>query len=136
MKAIYDFLQSTAFGLCVLFGTCPYMPGFLQKNVNGDVAALYTWVLTISSITIFGLCFWWLKAGWIVEKPAYMSALGFGSLLGSLIGVSALFGMYGSNLGIRLYLLWRDIPASILIVLMILAVAAQLLLNKKIRKES
>jgi hypothetical protein len=136
MKSAYNFLQSNAFGLCILFGTCPYMPGFLQKNVSGDVAALYTWILATSSVTIFGLCFWWLKADWVVEKPGYMSALGFGSLLGSLIGVTALFGMYGSNLGLWFYQIWRGLPADTLTALMILAVAKQLLSNKKVQKTS
>lgn len=131
MKAIYTFLQSNAFGLCILFGTCPYLPAFFQKNVGDGFAAIYTLLLLAGSAFVFLLCILWLKSDWELEKKAYMVALSFGSALGSLIGFSALLGMHGVNLGTWFYLLWREVPATILIGCMLAAVFAQFMSKKK-----
>jgi apolipoprotein N-acyltransferase len=128
MKPIYHELQHFAFELCILFGISPYMPSFLQKNFDGETAAMYSWGLFLISTTIFLLCLWWMKADWDVEKPGYMIALSFGSALGAMIGFSALIGLYGHST--RFYLLWRDTPALVLGVAMIGGVAIEFLRPK------
>lgn len=112
MKNLYYQLQCFTVELCILLGLSPYMPSFLQKNFNGEMFATYSWGLTLISAAIFLLCLWWMKADWSLEKPGYMAALSFGSVLGIMIGFSALIGLYGYST--RFYLLWREIPAMVL----------------------
>ena len=125
MKAAYNFLQSNAFGLCILFGTCPYLPAFFQKNAGNAFALVYTLLLLAGSVLVFLLCMLWLKNDWELEKKFYMVALTLGSTLGLLIGFSALLGMLGIDLFIWFYFIWRDIPATISICCMLAAVSAQ-----------
>lgn len=133
-KKIYSELTRFTFELCVLFGISPYIPAVLQNNVGGDASAIYSWALTILGALVLLLAFLWLKSGQIVEKPFYMSALTFGSVLGLMIGSSALFGMYGY--GTYFYLLWRDLPAAILLGLMFVSYAFGQLLHHKMKKEN
>lgn len=129
MNSIYKLLQRFAFELCILFGTAPYSPSFIQKNFGGAASAIYSWSIFATSLLVFLLCALWMKYELIVvKKPAYMMALTFGSVLGIMIGASALLGLYG--FGTRFYLLWRDVPALVLGIFMLGGVTVQLLMPK------
>lgn len=134
MKPVYKFLQSYAFWLCAFFGTSPFMPTFLQRKVSLGSAEVYCWTLSIASLIIFGLCCWWMKSDWQLDRPAYMTALSFGSLLGSMVGIPALFGMFGSRFWGTIYTLWVGLPSQILIGLMLVAFLAQVPLDRKVRE--
>lgn len=125
MKALYSFIQERALLICIFFGVSPDMPSFMQHYVGYEEAIYATWALLAASVALFALCFWWLKASWILPKPANMMAATFASVLGLMISISALLGMYGFGTG--LYLLWRELPAHIVQGLMIVALLLQVL---------
>lgn len=129
MKPIYNFLQEFAIFFFFLFGLSPNSPPYFQRIYSSEYAVNYSWVLTITSVIVFALCFWWMKASWVLKKPGYMVALSFGSALGMLIGISALIGIAGGEP--RFYLQFRELPTTILEAGMLLAIAFQLLFIDK-----
>ena len=134
IKTIYVQLQRFTFELCILFGICPYMPAFFQNKFGGDVAVMYTWILAITGILVFIPCFLWAQGKYhtpYVDKPGYMMALTFASLLAILIGVSALLALYGVT-STFFYLLWREVPSTIITAIMIIGVGLEKLRPKKV----
>ena len=88
-------------------------PPWIQRNYGSEAAITYCFVILSASIVTFSFTFWWVKASWWSLKPARMAMLCFASVLGLMISMSALTGIYGI-LPTGIYLLWRDWPATIL----------------------
>jgi len=131
MKSLYETLQRFAFEIAIFFGISPYMPTWLQRAYKEDysISVMYCWGLLAISTFIFTLCFWWLKDSWVVHSPIKMTMTTFGSVLGLLISSTALLGIYGYGTG--MYLVVRDIPATVLIAMIIVSYAMHALQPKQ-----
>jgi hypothetical protein len=124
VKKTYQFIQMNAIALVVWFGICPYLPSALFNTDGAQWVVLYCVFLLISSSAVFLLCALWLLLKFRLQKPGYMWAVTIGSLLGILIGASALLGLYGYGTG--LYMFWRGTPALLQTLAMLVGVYLQL----------
>lgn len=89
MKKAFNFIQANAWAICIFFAVSAAMLQMLAKGGSFFwIVSFLVFVATTSTI-IFGMCFWYLKAGWELNSPGKMAALAFGSVTGMLVSYSA-----------------------------------------------
>jgi hypothetical protein len=114
MKKLYEVLLNHAYALVLILCTSTYAPPWVQKKNGNEEAVAYCFAILAMSIVIFAFTFWWAKSGWLSRRPARLAMLCFAALLGLMISVSALAGIYGV-LTPDIYFWWRGLPAAILV---------------------
>lgn len=113
LKKFYEGLLNHAYALVVVLCGSVYAPPWVQNNYGNEIAVIFCFAILVTSIIIFAFTFWWVKSSWLSFQPARMAMLCFSSVLGMMISISALTGIYGI-LPTSIYMLWRDLPATIL----------------------
>ena len=114
MKSFYEGLLNHAYALTLVLCLTPYAPSLIQRNYGNEKAVIYCLIILAVSLMVFGFTYWWVKAGWPSLRPARMAMLCLASLLGLMISISAITGIY-RILPTRLYLFWREMPAAVLV---------------------
>jgi uncharacterized membrane protein YiaA len=90
MKTIFQFLQQFAVAIAIFFSFSPLLLNTVAVELGDPYATLFCWFLALTGTFIVTLLLWYLNAEWQIPHRGYLIAVGFGGVIGMILGWTSL----------------------------------------------